>query len=239
MIIYRHNSLVIGVIMKTLREELSFEHDLFKMCRIINLALMLLGFILLIVDIMYVGLIIVGTVDVLCLEFAYQVFKRKRLKALYNPFETVGKHVLYIGIGAFMVTVLIDFIVHKDHAHIAPYLIFGLVVLILVHFLTRFLYFKEILNSANPKEDNSMGHYNLVTFFKNEAEVIYITDADIQAPFYGVHCGEFEIIHEQTRYRGKNYKTYPILKYLLEHDKKFEDLTEEEFKMFENMKHFE
>lgn len=228
-----------GEIMKKLIDEVTDVGNPIKMWSIVNALLILAGTVMLIFDSMYVGMILAGVVDQLCVLIFYRILKNKRMQGLYLTIETTGKYIVFIGAYTSIIMIIVHFIINTENSNVINCLMSGVALMIIIHITTRFVYFKDILSAANPKSINTMGHYNLLTFFKKEPEIIYITDMDIQAPFYGVECGDFEIIHEKMRHKQRDYKTYPILTYLLEHNKNFEDLTDEEFEIFKKIKHFE
>lgn len=217
--------------MKTLVEELTMEHDAIKTWSIVNLLLIALGSVMMLHDKGFAGLILVGVVDEICVLILYTIFKIKNLKAIFNTVENAGKQILFLGLYSVLACALISNLFDPETSNINSTVLCFLTGFTVIHILVRFFNFTDIF--VNMSEDD---HLNMVNFFKNEPSMKYITDADIQVPFYGVVCGEFEILHTNLRYRGKTYNTYDILVYLFEHKKKFEDLTDIEFEMFENMK---
>lgn len=220
--------------MKTLLEELTMQGDAIKMWSVVNLLFIALGSGMLLYDKAYAGLILVGLVDEICVLILYSIFKIKNIKAIFNTIENVGKQILFLGLYSVVACALVDNILHPETNEINSTVLNFIIGFSVVHVLIRWFNFTEFFIWLS--EDHRL---NMVNFFKNEPSVKYITDENIQVPYYGLVCGEFEIVHCDLRYRGKNYKTYDILVYLSENQKKFEDLTDEEFKMFENMKHFE
>lgn len=217
--------------MKTLVEELTMEHDAIKTWSIVNLLLIALGSVMMLHDKGFAGLILVGVVDEICVLILYTIFKIRNLKAIFNTVENAGKQILFLGLYSVLACSLTSNLFDPETSNINSTVLYFLTGFAVLHILVRFFTFTDIF--VNISEDH---HLNMVNFFKNEPSMKYITDADIQVPFYGVVCGEFEILHTDLRYRGKTYNTYDILVYLVEHKKKFEDLTDIEFEMFENMK---
>lgn len=225
---------IIGEFMKTLLEELTMESDAIKMWSVVNLLFIALGSGLMLYDKSYAGLVLVGLVDELCVLGLYAIFKIKKIKAIFNTVENVGKQVLFLGLYSVGVCLLVNNLFNSDTNAINSTVLNFIIGFSVIHIIIRWFNFSEIFIWL--REDH---HLNMVNFFKNKPSIKYITDENIQVPYYGLVCGEFEIVHTDLRYHGKNYKTYDMLAYLHEHQKKFEDLTEEDFKMFENMKHFE
>lgn len=225
---------LLGEAMKTLLEELSMQGDAIKMWSVVNLLFIALGSGMMLYDTTYAGLILVGVIDEICVLILYAIFKIKNLKAIFNTVENVGKQILFLGLYSVVVCALVDNIFLPETNAINTTVLNFIIGFSIMHVLIRWFNFTEIFIWL--REDH---HLNMVNFFKNKPSIKYITDEHIQVPYYGLVCGEFEIVHTDLRYHGKNYKTYDILVYLHEHQKKFEDLTDEEFKMFENMKHFE
>lgn len=217
--------------MKTLVEELTFERDAIKTWSIFNLFLIILGSLMMLHDKGFAGLVFVGVIDEICVIILYTIFKIKNLKAIFDTFETAGKQILFLGLYSVLACALTSNLFDPETSNMNSTVLYFLTGFAVLHILVRFFTFTDIF--INIAEDH---HFNVVNFFKNEPSMKYITDSHIQVPFYGVVCGEFEIVHTDLRYRGKTYNTYDILVYLDEHKKKFEDLTDVEFEMFENMR---
>jgi hypothetical protein len=201
-----------------------------KMWSIVNTLLIISGFFLLLLDKMYSGMIIAGVVDQLCVLIFYATLKSKKMQGLYDIFETTGKHILFMSIYTGIVIAFVNALLDTDN----KFALYGLIALVIGYIVIRLISLFTIF--IYVYEDAT---YNLLKFFKKEPEIKYITNMDIQVPYYGVLCGEYELIHTEMRYKGQDYKTYPILTYLLEHNKKFEDLTDVEFESFKKIKHFE
>lgn len=216
--------------MKRLINEVTDVVNPIKMWSIVNALLIIAGVFLLLLDKMYSGMIIAGVVDQLCVLIFYATLKSKKMQGLYDTFETTGKHILFTSIYTGIVIGFMHALLNTDN----KFALYGLIALVIGYIVIRLISLFAIFIYVYEDDD-----YNLLKFFKKAPEIKYITNMDIQVPYYGVLCGEYELIHTEMRYKGQDYKTYPILTYLLEHNKKFEDLTDVEFENFKKIKHFE